>query len=274
MTHKEKYKLLVFGAHPDDCDIKAGGLATLYAQKGHQVKFVSVTNGDAGHHQMGGAPLAIRRQAEAQAAADIIGIEYELLDNQDGLLEPKLENRLQIIKLIRQFQPDLILTHRPNDYHPDHRYTSILVQDAAYMVTVPNICRLVPILDYNPTILYLSDGFTKPNPFQADVVIGIDDVIGQKLDMMHCHQSQFYEWLPYNAGIIDQVPSLEADRRQWLANQRLKGFERIAEQYRETLVSTYGEEKGLQIRYAEAFEACEYGSLLTQEKKQKMLIDF
>ena len=274
MTYKEKYKLLVFGAHPDDCDIKAGGLATLYAQKGHQVKFVSVTNGDAGHHQMGGAPLAIRRQAEAQAAADIIGIEYELLDNQDGFLEPKLENRLQIIKLIRQFQPDLILTHRPNDYHPDHRYTSILVQDAAYMVTVPNICRLVPSLDYNPTILYLSDAFTKPNPFQADVVIGIDDVIGQKLDMMHCHQSQFYEWLPYNAGIIDQVPSLEADRRQWLANQRLKGFERIAEQYREILVSTYGEKKGSQIRYAEAFEACEYGSPLTQEKKQKMLIDF
>ena len=125
MTHKEKYKLLVFGAHPDDCDIKAGGLATLYAQKGHQVKFVSVTNGDAGHHQMGGAPLAIRRQAEAQAAADVIGIEYELLDNQDGLLEPKLENRLQIIKLIRQFQPDLILTHRPNDYHPDHRLSLI-----------------------------------------------------------------------------------------------------------------------------------------------------
>ena len=274
MTYKEKYKLLVFGAHPDDCDIKAGGLATLYAQKGHQVKFVSVTNGDAGHHQMGGAPLAIRRQAESQAAANIIGIEYELLDNQDGFLEPKLENRLQIIKLIRQFQPDLILTHRPNDYHPDHRYTSILVQDAAYMVTVPNICRLVPSLDYNPTILYLSDAFTKPNPFQADVVIGIDDVIGQKLDMMHCHQSQFYEWLPYNAGIIDQVPALEADRRQWLANQRLKGFERIAEQYREILVSTYGEKKGSQIRYAEAFEACEYGSPLTQEKKQKMLIDF
>ena len=274
MTHKEKYKLLVFGAHPDDCDIKAGGLATLYAQKGHQVKFVSVTNGDAGHHQMGGAPLAIRRQAEAQAAANIIGIEYELLDNQDGFLEPKLENRLQIIKLIRQFQPDLILTHRPNDYHPDHRYTSILVQDAAYMVTVPNICRLVPSLDYNPTILYLSDAFTKPNPFQADVVIGIDDVIGQKLDMMHCHQSQFYEWLPYNAGIIDQVPALEADRRQWLAHQRLKGFEGIAEQYREILVSTYGEKKGSQIRYAEAFEACEYGSPLTQEKKQKMLIDF
>ena len=274
MNQKEKYRLLVFGAHPDDCDIKAGGLAALYSRKGHQVKFVSVTNGDAGHHQMGGACLALRRQAEAQAAANILGIEYELLDNHDGQLEPRLENRLQIISQIRQFQPDLVMTHRPNDYHPDHRYTSILVQDAAYMVTVPNVCGLVPILNYNPTILYLSDGFKKPYAFQADVVIGIDKVIDQKLDMMHCHQSQFYEWLPYNAGTLDQVPSSEVERRQWLANQRLKGFEQIAEQYRHVLISTYGEEKGRQIRYAEAFEACEYGSPLTSEKKQKMLLDF
>ena len=152
MNH-EQNRLLVFGAHPDDCDIKAGGLAALYAQKGHRVKFVSVTNGDAGHHQMGGEPLAKRRNAEAQAAAKVLGIEYELLDNHDGHLEPTLENRFKVIQQIRQFRPDLVMTHRPNDYHPDHRYTSVLVQDAAYMVTVPNVCGLALALDYNPTIL-------------------------------------------------------------------------------------------------------------------------
>ena len=141
---KEQINILVFGAHPDDCDIKAGGVAALYVQRGHRVKFVSITNGDAGHHEMGGGPLAKRRYAEAQAAADVIGIEYELLDNHDGELMPTLENRYKIIRTIREFRPDLIMTHRPNDYHPDHRYTSTLVQDAAYMVTVPDICALTP----------------------------------------------------------------------------------------------------------------------------------
>jgi LmbE family N-acetylglucosaminyl deacetylase len=259
MNH-EQNRLLVFGAHPDDCDIKAGGLAALYAQKGHRVKFVSVTNGDAGHHQMGGEPLAKRRNAEAQAAAKVLGIEYELLDNHDGHLEPTLENRFKVIQQIRQFRPDLVMTHRPNDYHPDHRYTSVLVQDAAYMVTVPNVCGLALALDYNPTILYLSDGFTKPYPFQADVVVGIDEVIEQKIDMLHCHQSQFYEWLPYNAGILDQVPKEDAEQRSWMAERRLQGFQKVADQYRKVLISTYGEEKGSQIHYAEAFEACEYGA--------------
>ena len=143
---KQHIRVLVFGAHPDDCDIKAGGIAALYTQLGHSVKFVSVTNGDAGHHEMGGGTLAQRRNAEAQAAAEIIGIEYELLDNHDGELIPSLENRFQVIRTIREFKPDLIMTHRPNDYHPDHRYTSMLVQDAAYMVTVPNISALTPPL--------------------------------------------------------------------------------------------------------------------------------
>ena len=273
MNH-EQNRLLVFGAHPDDCDIKAGGLAALYAQKGHRVKFVSVTNGDAGHHQMGGEPLAKRRNAEAQAAAKVLGIEYELLDNHDGHLEPTLENRFKVIQQIRQFRPDLVMTHRPNDYHPDHRYTSVSVQDAAYMVTVPNVCGLALALDYNPTILYLSDGFTKPYPFQADVVVGIDEVIEQKIDMLHCHQSQFYEWLPYNAGILDQVPKEDAEQRSWMAEHRLQGFQKVADQYREVLISTYGEEKGYQIHYAEAFEACEYGAPLTEKRKRQLLIDF
>ena len=262
---KKQINVLVFGAHPDDCDIKAGGVAALYVQQGHRVKFVSVTNGDAGHHEMGGGPLAQRRYAEAQAAAEVIGIEYELLDNHDGELMPTLENRYKIIRTIREFRPDLIMTHRPNDYHPDHRYTSTLVQDAAYMVTVPNICALTPDLRENPVIVYLSDGFMKPYPFTPDVVVGIDAVVEQKIDMLHCHVSQFYEWLPYNGGTLDAVPTGESARRAWLAERLLNRFRDTAEKYRDLLITLYGEEAGTQVKYAEAFEGCEYGSSLTAE---------
>ena len=263
---KKQINVLVFGAHPDDCDIKAGGVAALYVQQGHRVKFVSVTNGDAGHHEMGGGSLAQRRYAETQAAAEVVGnLEYELLDNHDGELMPTLENRYQIIRTIREFCPDVIMTHRPNDYHPDHRYTSILVQDAAYMVTVPNICALTPHLAKNPVIVYLSDGFLKPYPFTPDVAIGIDAVVDQKIDMLHCHVSQFYEWLPYNSGTLDAVPTDGSARRAWLAERLLNHFRATAEKYRDLLIALYGKKSGAQIEYAEAFEGSEYGSSLTAE---------
>ena len=262
---KKQINVLVFGAHPDDCDFKAGGVAALYAQQGHRVKFVSVTNGDAGHHEMGGGPLALRRYAEAQAAAEVAGIEYELLDNHDGELMPTLENRYKIIRTIREFRADLIMTHRPNDYHPDHRYTSTLVQDAAYMVTVPNICALTPRLEKNPVIVYLSDGFMKPYPFTPDVVVGIDAVVEQKIDMLHCHVSQFYEWLPYNGGTLDTVPAEASARRAWLAERQLNRFRGTAEKYRDLLIALYGEKAGSLVEYAEAFEGGEYGSPLTAE---------
>src|ERR1041385_2663325 len=91
-------RVIAFGAHPDDADIKSGGVAAKFAAKGHMVKFVSVTNGDAGHCQMGGGELAKRRRAEAKEAARKLGIaEYDILDNHDGELMPTLEVRKEII---------------------------------------------------------------------------------------------------------------------------------------------------------------------------------
>ena len=264
--NNQQLRILVIGAHPDDCDFKAGGIAALYKQAGHNVKFISVTNGDAGHHEMGGGPLALRRGQEAKDAADIIGIEYDLLDIHDGELVPNLENRYKIIRNIRLYKPDIIMTHRPNDYHPDHRYTSMLVQDAAYMVTVPNVCAQTPHLDNNPVILYLSDGFNKPYPFTPDVVIGIDSVVEKKIDMIHSHTSQVYEWLPFNNGTLESVPDSTEERREWLANRLLRHFSSIADKYRHMLIEFYGNELGESIQYAEAFESCEYGSPLTNEK--------
>src|SRR6516165_10933501 len=206
-------RLLIIGAHPDDADYHAGGTAALYRAGGHAVKMVSLTNGDAGHQSMHGPPLAQRRRAEAAAAGAVIGASYETWDNPDGELLPSLEVRRRVIGLIRSYRPDLVLTHRPNDYHPDHRYTSTVVQDAAFMVTVPAVCPETPHLTRDPVILYFSDDFKKPSAFSPDVVVDIGDEMATLIDMLHCHPSQFYEWLPFNTGTLAQVPGDAAARR-------------------------------------------------------------
>ncbi|HEV7216864.1 MAG TPA: PIG-L family deacetylase [Chloroflexota bacterium] len=259
-------RIIAFGAHPDDCDIKVGGTAALWVQQGHTVKFVSVTNGDAGHHEIGGVELARRRKAEATAAGQVIGITYDVLDIHDGELEPTLPNRRRIIEIIREFQPDLVLSPRPNDYHPDHRYTATLVQNAAYMVTVPNIAAHTPHLRTNPCICYVSDNFRRPYPFTPDIAVGIDEVIALKLDMLHRHVSQMYEWLPYNAQREDEVPSGDVERRRWLETRRTPAFKEVADRYRPLLVERYGPERGGTIQYSEAFELSEYGARPTPDR--------
>lgn len=259
----DSVRVLAFGAHPDDCDEKAGGVARLYASLGHSVRFVSVTNGDAGHHEMNGAALARRRREEARAAARVIGVEYEILDNHDGELLPSLENRRQVIQVIREYRPDLIMTPRPNDYHPDHRYTSQLVQDAAYSITVPGTVGLTRHLDRNPVMVYVQDHFQKPYPFIPDVVVDIGAVVEKKIDMLHEHKSQMYEWLPFNRGTLDQVPASDAERREWLRNHQLPRYELNGERQRTRLAELIGEERSRDVRYVECFEVCEYGAPVT-----------
>jgi LmbE family N-acetylglucosaminyl deacetylase len=252
-----KLNIIAFGAHPDDCDQRAGGTAAKYAALGHRVRFVSVTNGDAGHQTEGGGALAARRRAEAQEAGRRIGIEYVVLDNHDGELLPTLNVREQIIRQIRQWNADLVLAPRPNDYHPDHRYTGILVQDAAYMVVVPNIAPDTPALRKNPVFMYFQDGFQKPNPFSPDVAVSIDEVLDRKLAMLDAHVSQMYEWLPWVAGTLERVPKDPSERRRWLRETRAV---QPTPAVRATLLKWYGPEKGNAVRYAEAFEICEYGT--------------
>ncbi|MFO0968863.1 MAG: PIG-L deacetylase family protein [Gemmataceae bacterium] len=255
-------RLLIIGAHPDDADYAAGGTAAWYRRSGHDVLMVSMTNGDAGHHQSAGAPLAQRRLGEANAAAAVIGATYRILDNHDGFLEPTIANRLSVIRLLRSYRPDLVLTHRPNDYHPDHRYTSQLVQDAAYMVTVPAIAPDTPHLSANPVIAYLPDEFQKPYPFSPAVAVDVGPVIENVIDMLCSHVSQFFEWLPYNVGVLEQVPPTERERREWLGRQTKERLARQAERFRPLLIAQYGPQAGAAIQYAEAFEPCEYGAPL------------
>jgi LmbE family N-acetylglucosaminyl deacetylase len=251
-------RILCIGAHPDDCEVKMGGTAALYAALGHQVKFISVTNGDAGHYAQGGGVLAERRRAEAQEAARRLGIAaYEVLDYHDAELIPSVEVRKQLIRKIREWQADLVFAPRPNDYHPDHRYTGQIVQDAAYLVMVPNVASDVPALRHNPVFLYLSDHFQKPNPFKPDIAVAIDEVIERKLAALDAHVSQFYEWLPWIDGRLEEVPADPVARRQWL---RQAWLERpLSDNMRAALARWYGPEIAARVRYAEAFEVCEYG---------------
>jgi len=264
---QQKVNIVVIGAHPDDCDIDAGGTAILFAKAGHNVLFVSATNGDAGHHEKGGGALAKIRMAEAQDAGKRFGVKYVVLDNHDGELMPTLDIRLNIIRLIRQWNADVVIGPRPNDYHPDHRNTAILLQDAAYMVIVPNVAPDTPPLKRNPVFLYTEDGFQKPTPFEPNIAVDITEVFDQKIFAMAAHKSQFFEWLPWTSGKLDQVPETEPERLKWLAEWRKPV---INEKVKESLTKWYGPEKANQVKYAESFEICEYGRRPSDEEIRKL----
>jgi LmbE family N-acetylglucosaminyl deacetylase len=270
-----KLRIIAFGAHPDDCEIKAGGVAAMWAAQGHLVKFVSTTNGDIGHFKMAGGPLAQRRTEEVEKAAKILGIETEVLDIHDGELMPTLENRKHFVRLIREWKADIVLTPRTNDYHPDHRYTGVLVQDAAYMVIVPFICPDVPPLKTNPVFMYFSDRFQKPCPFEPTLVVAIDDIIEQKLDAIAEIESQFAEGgVSGNESRIAKNERERAAARKRVRESFRRRFAATANRFRDKLIEIYGEKKGKKIKYAEAFELCEYGRRPNEKELKTKLFPF
>ena len=266
-----KLRIIAFGAHPDDNELKLAGTAAKWAALGHHVKFVSVTNGDIGHWREAGGPLARRRTAEVEAVAKILGITTQVLDLHDGELEPTLANRRTITRLIRDWKADIVLAHRPNDYHPDHRAVGQLIQDASYMVTVPFFCPDTPSLERNPVFLSYQDGFTRPTPFQADIVVSIDDVIDRKLAAVEALPSQFYEG-GANGG-PQLVPSDESGKTRRKADVRegfRKRFAGSAGLFRAKLREYYGPERGEKVQYAEAFEVSEYGRRPNAEEIRRL----
>lgn len=266
-----KLRILCFGAHPDDCELKAGGVAALWAAKGHHVKFVSATNGDIGHWRDAGGPLARRRKAEVEQAARILGITTHVLDIHDGELLPSLENRRTFTRLIREWKADIVMSHRPNDYHPDHRYVGVLTQDSAFMVGVPHFCPDVAPLKSNPVFLFYSDNFQKPNPFTPDIVVAIDSVIEKKLDALDVLVSQFYEGGALgNASMIPTEPEKQAQRRRDVRNSFTVHNRSLADKYRPGLAAWYGQERAAKIGHAEAFEICEYGRRPTKQEIERL----
>jgi LmbE family N-acetylglucosaminyl deacetylase len=260
-------RIIMIGAHPDDCDGSGGGTAILLASLGFQVKFVAVTNGDAGHQTQGGGALAKRRMSEATEAGKRFGVAYDVLDNHDGELVPNLAVRLQVIRKIREWNADVVISHRPNDYHPDHRYTGVLVQDAAYMVAVPNVAPDTPPLKKNPVFLYFEDGFLKPNPFRPDVVVDVTSVFDKKVYALAAHESQYFEWLPWIAGYSQEVPTGAQERLAWLAKRQTYP---ITSEMLKSLEKWYGKERASRVKQLEAFEICEYGVQPTADDLKKI----
>lgn len=264
-------RIICFGAHPDDCELQAGGVALKWAAKGHKVKFVSTTNGDIGHWREAGGPLALRRKAEVEAVAKALGITVEVLDIHDGELMPTLENRRTIVRLIREWEADVVISPRPNDYHPDHRYTSLLVQDAAFMVTVPFFCPDVKPLKVNPVFLFNPDRFQKPTSFQPDIVISIDDVLEQKLDALELMVSQFYEGGALGSpALVPEEPAKQEQRRKQVREMLTRRYAALADRFRAKLADWYPAEQAATIKHVQAFELCEYGRQPDKAELQRL----
>lgn len=268
-TPKTPLQIIVFGAHPDDCDLGAGGVASIYSSMGHKVKFVSLTNGDAGHQDIGGGELAKRRLNETKEVAKRLGIEYDVLDNHDGELFPTLENRLAVIRKIREWNADVVIAPRTNDYHPDHRNTGVVVQDASYLVIVPNILSSVPPLVKNPVFLYFRDRFQRPNPFRPDIAIDITEAITKKVHGLDAHVSQFYEWLPWTSQDLANVPKGLEERKKWLMAQTERRSS-VTPEIKLTVEKWYGKEQADKIKFVEVFEITEYGKQPSPEEIRRL----
>lgn len=277
-------KILMVGAHQDDNEFRCGGLAYKLVQNGHEVIFLSACNGCGGHHILSAKEISERRAKESKEVAKLLGIIYDVWDYDDCSITADLETRRRLIRYVRKISPDLIITHRPNDYHADHRTVGILVQDASYLLTVPNECADVPAMRDMPAILYNEDSFKNPE-FTADIVVDIDDVIDIKLKIADLNVSQVYEWLPYTEH--EDVPEGKEERFEWLKGMDITAettdeeimkaergysvrYAKTAARFRNELIKKYGKERGSKVRYAEAYQICEYGGELTEDMRNKL----
>ena len=278
-------KILMIGAHQDDNEFRCGGLASKLVKNGHEVYFLSACNGCGGHHILTPEETSRVRAAESAKVAELLGVTYDIWsDIDDCNIVADLPTRKRMIRYIRKISPDVVISHRPNDYHADHRAVGQLVADASYLLTVPHECADTPAMRKMPVILYYEDKFKNPE-FTCDIVIDIDDEVDTKLAIADINVSQVYEWLAYEKG--ESVPEDKEERFKWLKGMEItedttdeevmaapRGyavrFAKTAARFRKELIEKYGAEKGSKIRYAEAYEVCEYGGKMTDEIKEKI----
>ncbi|ULB34895.1 MULTISPECIES: PIG-L deacetylase family protein [Proteiniphilum] len=257
MKNKEK-RVIVICAHPDDAELTTGGTGILLSRSGYKVKLVSLTNGNKGHHEGTKNEIAIRRYNETQEVKKRMNCEYEILNNEDGELEANLKNRMEVIRLIREWKADIVITHPSYDYHPDHRNTSLLVQDAAFLVNVPKILPEVPALTESPLFLYTRGRYAdrqKPNP---DIVVDITPVVREKAYIIDAHASQIYEWLPWINRSNKIIPDTQEEKIEYILKEYVLKRGEIKEKDRPVVEKWYGS-KAKEVKTIEAFEICEFG---------------
>lgn len=267
-------RIIAFGAHPDDAELKAGGVAALWAAQGHKVKLVAMTNGDIGHFSEAGGPLAQRRIAEVQECARIFGTEVEVLDIHDGELVPSLENRKKMARLVRDWQADIVMGHRPYDYHPDHRYTGVLMNDTAVIVAAAFFTPDTPHTARNPIYMNYSDNFEDPIAFKPTIVVDIGEAAEKKWQCISAMPSQFGDKDSWQGRTRPDVPEGDAERKAYLLELAKQRTAAVADQYRDKLIELYGEERGRKVKYAEAFQLNQYGRSASLEELKKMFPTF
>jgi N-acetylglucosamine malate deacetylase 1 len=252
-----KLRIVVFGGHPDDAEYKAGGTAVKWARLGHHVLLVSATNGDLSDRPGTRKEIAVRRKAEVEACARKLGVTARVLDIHDGEIVADLKTRELFVRVMREWRADIVIGHRPSDYHPDHRAVAQLMQDSSFLVTARRYCPDVPALERMPVFLFTSDKFTTPRPFEPDIAVSLDDAFDQKMDGLHEIASQVYE---RDRGKVVAPPTADDDARRLWSTSRWSGIQRReADRYRDLLIKLYGEKKGKAVKYAEAFEVSQYG---------------
>ena len=267
-------RIVALGAHPDDAELKFAGTAAMFAAKGAKVKLIALTNGDVGHFAQAGGPLAQRRKAEVEACHKILGVDTEVFDIHDGELMADLPTRRMLGNAIREYQADIVLSHRPYDYHPDHRAVGQLANDTAVVVAAPFFAPYTPPTPRNPVYLYYSDAFTHPYPFDPILAVGIDSVAQKKWDCISALPSQFGDADSWQARYRPNIPTDEAGRKTALLEIVKQQNVDVANKHRDLLVKLYGDQKGRAFKYAEAFELNQYGTAVTADDLKKVFPSF
>ena len=261
MKEKET-RVIVICAHPDDAELTTGGTTILLTRLGYKIKYVSLTNGNKGHHQGTKNEIAIRRYNETREVAQRLNCDYEVLNNEDGELEATLKNRMEVIKLIREWKADIVITHPSYDYHPDHRNTSLLVQDAAFLVSVPKILPEIPALEVNPLFLYTRGRYTNPQKPSPDIVVDITPVVREKAYIIDAHASQIYEWLPWINRSDEVIPQTPEGRLEHVLNAYVLKRGEVKSEDLPVIEKWYGKD-GETVKVIETFEICEFGRKVT-----------
>jgi len=263
----EKLNVIVIAAHPDEPEEYTGGTAALFAELGHRVKFLTMTNGDIGHYDYKGKELAERRRGEALRAAERLGVEaYTIWDISDGWLVPSPEHRDEVIREIRSWEADVVITfHGHGGGHFDNRNAGRIVREAAEYVASG-----AASFGKQPLFLLMPD-FTTRAIYKPDIAVDITGVLEKKLLGCDAHASQFYELAAWQKNIIHLVPDGWEKRRAFILTYWSAFFD-VSEEMRPALAKWYGEDKAVDIAYAEPFEIAPYNDRIPSDEELRALL--
>ncbi len=219
--------ILAIAAHPDDIEAYCAGTLIKFARAGHKVTHAVFTSGNMGDLHAPPEQLAATRKAEAQAAADLIGATLIWGGIDDECVFPNEHQRVLMIDILREADPDIILTHGPDDYHPDHRYVSRLVFDAYHQKGLPNIPgQRRPACRFGLTQVFYMDYAMGIN-FQPMEYVDISDVFQVKRDMLMKHASQVVSMQEHSqVDILDMIEVMGRFRGLNCGCRYAEGFRR------------------------------------------------